>query len=106
MNQLEYLTEKIMEKYGVTLPLDRVALVISKAPTTLRNMVGRGKGPKSLRKGDRGPHIFLARDVAEWLLGDSPQWELPMAAGEKKRGRGRPRKLTGNKDENVGGNHV
>jgi len=92
MNQLEYLTDKIVEKYGVTLPLERVAQVISKAPTTLRNMVGRGQGPKSSRKGDRGPHVFLARDVAEWLLGDSPEWEFPTATSQKKRGRGRPKK--------------
>lgn len=91
MNQLEYLTDKIVEKYGVTLPLDRVAEVISKAPTTLRNMVGRGQGPKSSRKGEKGAHVFLAQDVAEWLLGDSQQWELPVASSET-RGRGRPRK--------------
>lgn len=74
------------------MPLDRVAEVISKAPTTLRNMIGRGQGPRSTRKGEKGPHVFLARDVAEWLIGDSREESLSAASNEKKRGRGRPRK--------------
>lgn len=96
MNQIDYLTKKIEEKYGPTLTLDQAAMIVRRAPTTLRNMMAAGRGPASTRNGDRGPHLFLAPAVAEWLVGKAAggrgDSELsPSIQESSSRRRGRPR---------------
>lgn len=96
VNQIDYLTKKIEEKYGPTLTLDQAAMIVRRAPTTLRNMMAAGRGPASTRTGTKGPHLFLAPDVAQWLIGKEGSGrgdvELSPPAQESiSRRRGRPR---------------
>lgn len=95
MNNVEYLEYQIMERFGPgMLNIDQAAAICCKSPTTMRNLMWRGKGPKSCRPAGTKRHLFLARDLAVWVLGGQATGEaaetLPGAL--KMPRRGRPRK--------------